>query len=184
MYKLLINLTSEMRVVLDTCCFMDATNPQSHSYKANCKIFDAHRHGKAELHVSLHSLLQLEKKPDAALDLARTIPSLPCWPIGKIEELVGTIEQQAGTFDDMRWNQQIQEELEKLAKSGNDIRDRGVMIDGLHASLDAIVTSDTDLVGSGPAKRIEERFDFRAFTPEEAVAEIESRDNNRMNSTP
>ena len=82
---------------------------------------------------------------------------------------MGTIKQMTGTCDDMRRNHAIQEELGSLAKSGNDLRDRGAFLDALHASMDAFVTNDKQLVGTGPAKRIFDRFQMRILRPEEAV---------------
>jgi hypothetical protein len=66
-----------------------------------------------------------------------------------------TIEQLAGTWEDAKRNEQIQQELEQLAKSGNDIPDRGAYLDALRAGADAFVTSDKQLVGTSPAARIQ-----------------------------
>ena len=78
-----------------------------------------------------------------------------------------------GTFDDMRRNHTIQQELKGLAKSGNDLRDRGAFIDALHASMDFFVTSDKHLVGAGPAQRIFDKFHLRIARPDEAAQIIE-----------
>jgi predicted nucleic acid-binding protein len=158
-----------MKLALDANCFINAVNPQAPSYGPVQKILAAQSSRQVELHVSLHTLHELEQKPDEALELARKLSPLPYWPIGKIEELVGTIKQMTGTFDDMRRNHAIQEELESLAKSGNDLRDRGAYLDALHASMDAFVTNDTHLVGTGPAKRIVDKFQMRILRPEEAL---------------
>lgn len=60
----------------------------------------------------------------------------------------------------------------ELAKSGTDIRDRGGFIDALCSGLDGFVTSDKQLVGSGPAKRINERFSTKVLTPEQLADEL------------
>ena len=158
-----------MKLALDANCFINAVNQQALSYDSVQELLAAKSTGQVALHVSLHTLHELEQKPDEALDLAKSLPSLPYWPIGEVRELVGTINQLTGTFDDMRRNQEIQEELESLAKSGNDIRDRGAFLDALHASMDAFVTDDNQLVGTGPAKLILARFQMRILRPEEAV---------------
>lgn len=43
-------------------------------------------------------------------------------------------------------------------------------MDTLRAGVDAFVTSDGQLVASGPAKRIAERFGLQVLKPGEAVA--------------
>ena len=85
---------------------------------------------------------------------------------------MGTWKQQSGTWDDIRRNDQIQEELERLAKSGNDIRDRGAFIDALCSNYDGFVTSDKQFIGSGPVKRINERFLTKVISPEDLLEEI------------
>lgn len=72
----------------------------------------------------------------------------------------------------MKSNDCIQMELEQLAKSGTDIRDRGGFIDALCSGLDGFVTSDKQLVGSGPAKRINEWFSTKVLTPEQLADEL------------
>lgn len=52
-----------------------------------------------------------------------------------------------------------------LAKSGADLRDRGAYIDALCAKADVFVTSDKDLAGKGPSKRIAEKFGLKIVTP-------------------
>jgi len=158
-----------MKFALDTNCFIDAFNIRVSSHTALQSIFVEYNRNRVELYVSQHTLDELAKKPDRALDLAKSIPVLPYWPIGKIGDLVGTIGQMTGTFGDMRRNEAIQKELEALAKSGNDIRDRGALVDALHASMDAFVTSDRQLVGSGPADRIFNRLQIRVINPVDAV---------------
>ncbi|PIY40774.1 MAG: hypothetical protein COZ06_27685, partial [Armatimonadetes bacterium CG_4_10_14_3_um_filter_66_18] len=75
-------------------------------------------------------------------------------------------EQAEGTWGDASQNDDIQCELAVLAKSGNDLRDRGAFLDALKAGVDLFVTSDKQLVGSGPAKRIGDRFGLRVVTPQ------------------
>jgi len=161
-----------MKIALDTNCFIDAMNQQSPSHTAMQRILIAQAARQVDIHVSLHTLHELEQKPDAALDLARGFQLLPYWPIGTIKELVGTISQATGTFDDIRRNDVIQQELESLAKAGNDIRDRGAYIDALRASMDIFVTSDTHLAGKDQAQRILDRFHMRIVRPDEAASII------------
>ena len=78
-----------MKLALDANCFINAVNPRALSYGPVQKILAAQSSGQAELHVSLHTLHELEQKPDESLELARKLPPLPYWPIGTIEELWG-----------------------------------------------------------------------------------------------
>ncbi len=59
-----------------------------------------------------------------------------------------------------------------LAKSGTDIRDRCGYIDALRSQLDGFVTSDKQLVATGPSKRINERFFTKVLTPEQLADEL------------
>lgn len=155
-------------VVLDATCFIDATNPSADAYSYLQRLFAAARSKKLALAISRHNLVQV-KYPPAACELAGTVEVLPYWPIGTVAEQVATVEQLAGTWEAAKRNQEIQIELATLAKSGNDIRDRGGYLDALQARADAFVTSDKELVGSAPAKRIQDVFGLRVLTPAEAA---------------
>ena len=157
---------------LDTNCFIEAVNSNSPSYGILQKIFSASKKGRVILKVSLHTLHELEKKKDKAWELAKTLPELPHWPIGTWDELVGTWDELVGTWDDAKRNNQIQFELKLLAKSGNDIRDRGAYIDALCSNLTGFVTSDKQLVGDGPSQRINERFQTHVISPEELINKL------------
>ncbi len=137
-------------------------------------IFSARESGKIEIMVSRHSLDELSRKPDDAYELAKAAEILPCWPIGTIAELVGSIADLAGTWEDARRNEAIQHELEDLGKSGNDIRDRGAYIDALLGKADVFVTSDKHLVAAGPARRIEKQFGLRVIAPGDFARELRS----------
>ena len=152
---------------LDTNCFIDAVNPESSSRGVLQRIFGATGTGQVSLKVSLQTLDELEERKDEALELAKTLPVLPHWPIGSWDEQVGTWKQQVGTWDDASRNDLIQAELRALAKSGTSIRDRGGYIDALCNEMDGFVTSDKQLVGSGPSTRINNRFKTKVVTPEE-----------------
>ena len=154
---------------LDTNCFIDAARPESHAHTAALAIIEAGQTGLVKLFVSRSSLVELERHTDDALSIANTLSVLPTYPIGKIDDCVGTIRQQAGTFADAKRNQEIQKELKSLAKSGNGIRDRGAFIDSLLADVDAFVTSDKQWCDSGPARRIRDRFGLRTLTPQKAL---------------
>jgi hypothetical protein len=157
---------------LDTNCFIDAVNPSSSSYDALQQVLQAAERGQVSLRVSLQTLDELEERKDEAWELAKSIPELPHWPIGTLGEQVGTFRQQEGTFNDARRNDQIQSELKALAKSGTDIRDRGGYIDALCNRLNGFVTSDKQLVGSGPSARINKQFSTKVLTPEQVAEEL------------
>lgn len=137
-------------------------------------ILGAWKARRVRLLVSRHSLSQLAQKDDAAYNIATECEILPHYPIGTWDQQVATWDELAGTWNDAKRNQQIQKELEQLAKSGNDVRDRGAYVDALYAGVDAFVTSDKQLAGSGPAKRIEERFALRVVTPQGLASELGS----------
>jgi predicted nucleic acid-binding protein len=160
-----------MRVALDANCFIDAINPSSHAFTPMEVIVSASRAGVLELAVSLHTLAELARKPDAALDLARSCATLPHYPIGAWDTQVATWDQAEGTWDDVTQHDGIQERISDLAKAGNDIRDRGAYLDALKAGVDAFVTSDRQLVDSAPARRLETDFGVQVITPE-ALSEV------------
>jgi predicted nucleic acid-binding protein len=164
-----------MKVVLDTNCFINAVNQTRQAYEAVQVILKASHSDKITLFVSLHSLHELEQKPDEALALAKSLPLLPHFPIGTWGEQVGTWSQTAGTWEDAKRNEEIQNDLKKRVKSGADIRDRGAYIDAVHAHVDVFVTSDEDLAGKGPSSRIAEKYELRIMTPVELASELSSR---------
>jgi len=159
-----------MKVALDANCFIDAANASSSAYPCLQRLFSAARSGKVRLLISRHTLAEL--KSDAANEMAKNVEVLPHWPIGAVGDQVATIEQLSGTWKDARRNQEIQLELVQLAKSGNSIRDRGSYLDALRGEAAFLVTSDRDLVGSGPAERIRARFGLRVLTPCQLVSEF------------
>jgi predicted nucleic acid-binding protein len=160
------------KVTLDTNCFIDSFKPKSCAYPHMKKIIEAHQSKKIIITASRHTLSEI-KEPVEAVQFAQTVEILPHYPIGTFGEQVAAWGELAGTFKDAEINQELQEELEKLAKSGNDIRDRGAYIDAINARVDAFVTSDGHFAKSGPAKRIEERFGLRVITPEQLAEEID-----------
>ncbi|HNP95871.1 MAG TPA: hypothetical protein PKJ63_09580 [Cyclobacteriaceae bacterium] len=159
-----------MKIVLDSNCFIDTVNQQSRVYESLRIIFKASNAGKITLFISLHNLQELEKKPDEALVLAKSLPLLPHFPIGSWNEQVGTWSQLAGTWGNTKGNEEIQKDLVKLAKSGADLRDRGAYIDALLAKADVFVTSDKGLAGEGPSKRIADKYGLKIATPERFTA--------------
>ena len=164
-----------MKVVLDTNCFIDAVNRESHAYETMQTILKASYSGEITLLGSLHSLHELERKPDMALALAKSFALLPHFPIGTWEEQVGTWNQAAGTWEDAKRNEEIRKDLKKLAKPRADIRDLGVYIDALFGHADVLVTSDKDLVGEGPSKKIAEKYRLRVMTPKGLASVISGR---------
>lgn len=148
-----------MKVALDTNCFIDAMKPEARAHEPMQQILEAWRTDAVELLVSLHTIHELERKPDEALELARKCATLPHRPIGTWDKQVGTWEQAAGTWDDAKVNEEVREQLGQVAKARSSVRDRGAYIDALRAGCDVFLTSDPDLVGSGPAERLKDRLD-------------------------
>ena len=161
------------KVTLDTNCFIDSFKPGSYAYPYMQKIIEAHNSNKIIITVSRHTLSEI-KEPTEALNFAKACEILSHFPIGTFGEQVAAWKELAGTFEDAKINQEIQEELEQLANSGNDIRDRGAYIDAINAHVDAFVTSDGQFAKSGPAERIEKRFGLRVVTPKQLADEIDT----------
>lgn len=128
-----------MKVVLDTNCFIEATStiPCLRDAIQAIMIMKAGREGAVELHVSRHTLAELETKPDAALDLAKTFPVLPHWSIGTWANQVGSWEQIEGAWCDAERFDTGR--VEETCETRNDIRDRGAFLDALHAKAGAFV---------------------------------------------
>lgn len=120
-----------MKVALDSNCFFDAVNQESRAYRPLQDIFKASNAGEITLFVSLHSLHELERKLDEAFALAKSLPLLPHYPIGSWDEQVGAWSQLAGTWEVAKRNEEIQQDLKNLAKSGASLRDLGAYIDAL-----------------------------------------------------
>ncbi len=162
-----------MKVALDANCFIDACRPCSPAYSAMQLILAAWKGGNVKVLVSRHTLSELAQKPDQAYDLARQSGVLPHYPLGTWDEQVACWDDLAGTWNDAKRKEAIQQKLQELAKSGNDIRDRGPYIDALAAGVDAFVTSDKHLAASAAAERIEQRFALRIITPQALASELE-----------
>ena len=152
-------------------CFMYAVDPRAEAHADMRRLLLAAKSGKIKIMVSRHTLDELSKKPDEACELAKTFETVPYWSIGTIREQVATIEQLTGTWEDARRNEDMRLELAQLAKRNASIRDLGAYLDAHHAGADFFVTSDKDLVGSGPAGKIQARFKLRVLTPRQFVSE-------------
>lgn len=164
-----------MQIALHTNCFIYSVNAESKEYGPLQAILAAASIGTFGLLVSLYTLAELARKPDAAYDLAKTFLVLPHWPIGAIADQVAMIKDLQGSWEDARRNESIQHELKQLAGGGNDIRDRGAYLDALLAKMDAFVTSDGHFVNTEPARRMRERFGLRTLTPSQLVHEVNGR---------
>jgi hypothetical protein len=126
-----------MKAVLDTNCLLDAANKNAITHLPLQKLLAAAVSRKIQIFVSRHSLSELTKDDpvtERAKLIADNLPVLQHYPIGTWINQVATWDQLCGTWDDARNNQKIQFELTSLAKSGNDIRDRGAYIDALLAN--------------------------------------------------
>ncbi len=164
-------MLNQKKVTLDTNCFIDAFDSGSSTYGSMQKILKASCDKLISITVSRHTLSEIQH-PKEAMDFVKICEILPHFPIGTWSEQIAAWNEVAGTWNDARRNQELQEELEKLANSGNDIRDRGAYIDAIISGADAFITSDRDLVRSRPAERIKKRFGLRVITPQQFVDEL------------
>jgi len=158
-------------ITLDTNCFIDTFTPGSHAYSVMQTILKAHKSKQIKITVSLHTLSEI-KGPSEAIEFAKTVEILPHYPIGRFCDQIAKIKDLAGTWGDAKKNQAMQDELAQLAKSGNDIRDRGAYIDAINAKVDAFITSDAQLVRNGPAGRIKDKFGVRVISPMQLASEL------------
>lgn len=158
--------------MLDANCFIDANNEFSAVHESVKRIFELASEGKIKIAVSFHTLNELEKKPDEALKLAQTCQIAKHWPIGSWDDQVCTWNQVEGTWDEARWNNEIQLQIETLAKRGNSIRDRGAFLDALQGRYNGFVTSDRQMVDDKPKKEINSRFFTKIMRPQEVIAEF------------
>lgn len=157
---------------LDANCFINAVNPASRSYPAVRSIFRAAEKRRISLAVSLQTLHELARRQDEAWELANSQTKLPHWSVGSWDEQVGTWEQEEGSWADAQYDDAIQLQLKSLANAGTDIRDRGAFIDALRNGLDGFITSDKQLVASGPAARINHAFSTKVLSPEQLATEL------------
>lgn len=163
------------KVALDTNCLLDAADESSAAHPSVQKLLAAAAAGRITLCISRHSLSELVKNEPTtsrAKEIAGSLEILSHWPIGAWKDQVCTWDQAAGSWEDARRNEALRLELGSLAKAGSDIRDRGAYLDALRAGVDLFVTSDTQLVGSGPAARLQECFGLRVVTPATLVTEL------------
>lgn len=160
-------------VVFDTNIFIDASNGDSHAYSDAARLLRAVTEGQIRGYVSLHTLHELDSGISVygseARRLADSCHRLPYWLLGTIDELLGTIDGLSGTFDDARRNSQFEKEIRDLTNAGTDLHDRGALLDAIRASISFFVTSDSQLVKSGPASRIVKRFAIQPLSPKQAV---------------
>jgi predicted nucleic acid-binding protein len=161
-----------IKICLDANIFIDAYNDLIPWYKDIKEIFSLAGKGNIEIYVSLQTLEELKEKEDSAYKLAKTVKQLPHWPIGSWKEQVGSWNDAVGSWNDVKENDEIQFRLEKLAKSGNDIRDRGAFIDALKFKINYFVTSDGQIVKEGPKERINGIFDTKVIKPKDLMGKL------------
>lgn len=163
---------------LDTNCFIDFFSPNLHAYESLARIFALYHKNNIKIMISRHTLDEIPKQKHISnicevFNFSETIPILDHYPIGDYDEQIASWNNCCGTWNDAKKNQKRQEKLLTLAKSGNDIRDRGAFIDALLNDMDAFITSDKQLVGNGPKERIKTEFDFDVLKPQELIKELE-----------
>jgi predicted nucleic acid-binding protein len=170
-----ISPNSHPLFVLDANCFIVASGGDTAAQRAVVEILTAAQTGVIKVGVSKHTIHEIArgtvKYGPAAEHLATSVAEIPYYPLGTIKELLGTWSELAGTWDDARVNEQLQVQLTSLAKAGNDLRDRGAVVDALRAGATAFVTWDRQLVGPGPAARIHEVTGLRILTPEQVIGQ-------------
>jgi len=161
-----------IKISLDANCFIYAIKIDSQFHKAIKELLKAGEGGAIEIWVSQHSIDELKKKPDEALNLACTFQTLRHYPIGCWDQQIPNWNTVSGNWGEAKRKESIQKEIHKFAKSGASLRDRGAYLDALVAGLDYFVTNDNGLVGSGPAGRLKKKFNLSVLCPEEMVTKL------------
>lgn len=169
-------MATEPLYVLDTNCWINAAHATALEWGPVVHLLQLADRRAIRIAVSRHSLHELEAAKsghdDGAFELALRYSVVAYYPVGTINELIGSIGNLAGTFDDMDRNHELERRLEALANRGTDLRDRGAVIDALQAGATAFVTSDRQLVAAQPAQRIRESVGLRMVRPSDLVAEL------------
>lgn len=158
-------------VVVDTNCVIDAVTPSAVAFDSLQYILAAHRMGAIKLMMSRHSLSEIHH-PDAARQLAEQIDVLPHLPIGAWEEQVSMWNQVQGTWADIAGNDELRVEIGQLANHGTDLRDCGAYLEAMSSCAHYFVTSDKQLVGSGPAQRLTGKFGTKVTDPKRLQVEL------------
>ena len=161
-----------MKIALDTDCIIGLFRPSEKIHKDMCKIENFRKDGKIEVWVSLKTIVQV--KDQDILTYVNSLSKLPNFPIGAWNDAVGSWNEQAGTWDDARKNENLQNRIHTLTKTGVDIRDRGILLDAILGSMDALITNDRGLSDCSPSKRILKEYGINILTPEKAISWIEN----------
>ena len=162
--------TVHMKIVVDANVIIDATDENSYNYDNAKRLFEMHESGRVKIFISRHT--ESELCSEKARDIGSNLFKLPHYPIGLWDQQVCNWNGARGIWGDAKRNEEINSDLERLACSGDDIRDRGAYIDALKFGADVFVTSDKHLVGNGPAGRIGTKFGLRILQPKDIINEL------------
>ncbi len=128
-----------------------------------CLLRELHENRSVRLVISRRTLGELSNRVDEAFLFAKGLDILPCYPIGSWNDnSEATWDQMTGTWDGS-------EELQRGLPVRNrvKIRDRGILIDSMHAGIELLVTTDGPLLER--ADEVQKRIGVRPVTPEQAI---------------
>ena len=154
---------------LDTSTVITAFEPSQDGYSAMRRLIEASKAGKLRLVISKRTLYELREKPDEKLTFAESLEILPYYLLGtwnNLEQDPVTWQELAGTWDDAKVNQALQEALPVRARVK--LRDRGIIIDSMQAGVKLLVTKDSFLLDREDG--IENATGVRPVHPDEAVS--------------
>lgn len=155
-----------MKVAIDTDGIISLFKPKERIYPYMRRIDEMYREGKIELYVSLKTIDQLSVCGGAPLDYAKSLSKLPNYPVGTWDEQVDTLDSAAGTWDEAKNNEKLQQKIRLLTKSDVDIRDRQIVIDSYLGKMQVLLTNDRGLRDKRPARRLREELGILVASPE------------------
>ena len=156
---------------LDTSAVIAAFDPAREGHLAMHRLIQAWQADHVRLVLSKRTLYELREKPDDKLAFAESLEVLPYYMIGAWKDLAEdpvTWNDLAGTWDDARVNQALQEVLPVRARVK--LRDRGIIIDSMQARVRLLVTTDSFLLDR--ADGIERPTGVRPVHPNEALPHL------------
>jgi hypothetical protein len=156
---------------LDTSAVITAFEPCRDGHPAMRRLIQASQAGQVRLVVSKRTLYELREKPDDKLAFAESLEILPYYMIGLWKDLDQdpiAWNDLAGTWDDAKVNQSLQEVLPVRARVK--LRDRGIVIDSMQAGIELLVTTDSFLLDR--ANGIERVTRVRPVHPNEAASRL------------
>jgi hypothetical protein len=164
-----VRATGKLRVAVDTDCIISLFKPQEEMHLPMLRINEMYQEGKIDLYISAKTIVQLTRG-GPPLEYAKSLLMLPNYPVGRIADQVGTWGEMAGTWNDAKENEELQEKVSALTKKSVNIRDRQIVIDSYRGKMDILLTNDHGLCGERQARNLKELLGISVMTPKEFLS--------------